>query len=166
MNNIYHTCWGIKTSEFNLWITALWSLPYPGHSEFSALRMHHLSLYAAYSETPFTLSLPTIVSCWGSFLPRLVSEICSARKKCWFWEICSSWCIFFCFCSLKWKRWFSARMLPCTVDHPGCRKASLPLESPSTITDSWGGCVVCMPAADVLLSCCWSDRGRALTDQF
>ena len=46
-----------------------------------------------------------------------------------------------------------------------CQISSL-LQSPPARTDIWNCCVVGTPVADVLLSCCPSDRGRVLIDQF
>ena len=57
--------------------------------------------------------------------------------------------------------WFSSWRLPCAAGRPGFQKASMP---PTARTDKSGCCAVGMPAADVLLSCCWSDRDRVLTD--
>ena len=70
------------------------------------------------------------------------------------------------FQSVRWKLCLSAWSLLCTSGHLGYPKASsMLLESPLARTDPRGCHVVGVPAADVL-SCCQSDRGRILIDQF
>ena len=63
--------------------------------------------------------------------------------------------------SLKWKFWFSVWRLPCPEGGPGCWEASsLPVFTGEN--QDWQRRLLCrsIPAADVLLSCCQSDRAE------
>ena len=57
---------------------------------------------------------------------------------------------------------YSAKGPPNTAGCPGCHKASMPPYYLQARACTWGCHVMDMPPADVLLSCCWSDRDRVL----